>query len=887
MDATFDHAQADFSEADGTTKAANEEEGASNPAPRAWALLYSVHGPGRECNGANNRAPLYPSGRQGGELDVGPATIARACRLRRLPLPVSSSVMTRLALVLLLDAFRHDYVGRTSFIRDLASRSRHGAMREHFGFLPRAAYFGGLDPGEAGFTNMFCCDAEASPFGLARGLSIGYASRASRERIGARQWIESEARRRVTPFAASYLTSGAIPLTLLPWFNVAETRAPWDRHVGYRSIFHELDDRDEAFFTCAWPDTNRLTDHSDRGIVDHALTHIEPGHRLAYLHLQELDGLGHAHGPESAQIMNGLAATDALVERLITSLESRFDAVDVLLFGDHGMVSVTGTVDVWSAIDAAGLAVGRDVVFFLDSTMARFWFPTGAARETVLRALERLPGRVLEAPDLERLRIDRCDRRNGELLFLAEPGHIILPNFFQRAGELPRGMHGYEPDCPDNMGAFVVHTASTNPAGGLHEDPSDIGVVDATSVHTELRRLLGLGLARATTVAGTAGRRSLSGTFTQHRDPRVHAVLRGHMAQVTEAARTEVPEATAVVLTGSFGRDEGGVIRDRDGRVMPLNDYDVLVLAPDTHPARVNRLHALGRDLAAEFGIDFVHFSVWPNLAPAQHITIGNFDLRYGSRVLWGPPDLLATLPRFAAADIPLFEGLLLLYNRLGGLLSALGQPRATPAYLRNQIMKGRMALGDWHLLRARAYDVSYATRRERFSWLAGGLPLDAESRQAVTDGYTFKLEPDLVHIDDLDAAAHQAMRWLTSTIVSATGQISRRPVVSTADAADRFGTLLGQDDGARCADNKAAADALAARDGAHVLAQPKGSVRHAIYAAFPLLASALDGDAAALAHAAGRLEGCLTAPWPRELTADHWNQVRRRATDAWLALVG
>lgn len=812
--------------------------------------------------------------------------------------------MTRLTLVLLLDAFRFDYVGRTSFIRDLASRSRQGAMREHFGFLPRAAYFGGLDPGEAGFTNMFCCDPEASPFGLARGLSLDCSGRAPRERLGARQWIESEARRRVTPFAASYLTSGAIPLALLHWFNVAETRAPWDRRVGYRSIFHELDDRGEAFFTCAWPDTNRLADHTDQGIVDHALAHIEPGHRLAFMHLQELDGLGHAYGPESAEILNGLAATDALVERLITSLESRFDAVDVVLFGDHGMVSVTGTVDVWSALDAAGLTPGRDVVFFLDSTMARFWFPTAAARDAVLRALEGLPGQVLKAPDLERLRIDRCDRRNGELMFLAEPGHVILPNFFQRAGELPRGMHGYEPDCPDNMGAFVVHTASAGPRAGRHEDPSDIGVVDATSVHTELRRLLGLGLARATTIAGTPGRRRLSGTYTQDHDPRVHAVLRDHMARITEAARAEVPETTAVVLTGSFGRDEGGVVRDRDGRIRPLNDYDVLVLAPRAQPAQGDRLHTLGRALADEFGIDFVHFSLWPDMAPAQHITIGNFDLRYGSRVLWGPPDVLAALPRFAAADIPLFEGLLLLYNRLGGLLSGLGQPtqRANEAvprtagrtfrsghetYLLNQIMKARMALGDWHLIRARAYDVSYATRRERFSWLAGGLPLDADGRRAVADGYTFKLHPDLAHIEDLDAAARETMRWLTSAIVSATGQISRRPVETAADAADRFGSLLGQDERARCADNQAATETLSGRNGAHVLARPAGSVRHAIYAAFPLLAAALDGDAAAFARAGDRLDGCLTAPWPRELTADHWNQVRQRATDAWLALVG
>jgi hypothetical protein len=791
--------------------------------------------------------------------------------------------MTRLTLVLLLDAFRPDYVGRTSFIRDLASRSRHGAMREHFGFLPRAAYFGGLDPSEAGFTNMFCCDPEASPFGVARGVSPSCTSARSKERVGARQWIESEARRRVTPFAASYLTSGAIPLALLPWFNVAETRAPWDRLVGYRSLFHELEDRGQTYFTCAWPDTNQLADRSDQGIVDHTLAHVTRGHRLAYVHLQALDGLGHAYGPESSELLDGLATIDALVGRLISSLEARFDALDVLLFGDHGMVSVTGKIDVWSAIEAAGLAVGRDVVFFLDSTMARFWFPTGASRDAVRRALAELPGRVLDAGDLQRLRIDRCDRRNGELIFLAEPGHVILPNFFQRTGELPRGMHGYEPDCPDNMGVFIVHSASRDADGDAPAHASDIGVVDATAVYTEVRRLLGFDSAAAIRTAPR--RQRLTGTFTQHRDPRVHAFLKAQMDRVTEAVRAAVPDVTAVVLTGSFGRDEGAVVVD-DGRIRPLNDYDVLVLGPHAGPAESDRLHALGRTLAGEFGLDFVHVGLWPDLSPATAVTIGNFDLRYGSRVLWGPADLLDTLPRFAAADIPLIEGLLLLYNRLGGLLSGLGRPRATDVYLQNQIVKGRLALGDWFLLRARAYDASYATRGERFSWLAGSLALSGDERRAVIDAYTFKLHPDRAPIRNLDAAARDTMRWLTSAIVAATAEISRRPVQTAADAADWFGSLLAQDEHARGADNRAATSALAGRASAQVLARPAGSVRHAIYAAFPLLAAALDGDATAFATAGDRLERCLTAPWPRELTADHWNEVRQRTTEAWLALV-
>ena len=54
--------------------------------------------------------------------------------------------MTQLTLLVLVDAFRRDYLERTSFIHRLAAGSAVGSLREDFGFVPRAAYFGGLTP---------------------------------------------------------------------------------------------------------------------------------------------------------------------------------------------------------------------------------------------------------------------------------------------------------------------------------------------------------------------------------------------------------------------------------------------------------------------------------------------------------------------------------------------------------------------------------------------------------------------------------------------------------------------------------------------------------------------------------------------------------------------
>src|SRR5204863_387322 len=62
--------------------------------------------------------------------------------------------------------------------------------------------------------------------------------------------------------------------------------------------------------------------------------------------------------------------------------------------------------------------------------------------------------------------------------------------------------------------------------------------------------------------------------------------------------------------------------------------------------------------------------------------------------------------------------------------------------------------------------------------------------------------------------------------------------------------------------------------------------VRSAIYASFPLVATAVNGDDAAFSRACERLDRCLAPSWPRELTPCNWETVRSRLSHAWLALL-
>ena len=116
---------------------------------------------------------------------------------------------------------------------------------------------------------MICYDPAQSPFKAAPGLA---------GRPDARDTLNGLARQALPEFAAQYVSSFKIPLEHAGLFAVVEQRAPWDPKVGYRSLFHRLDAEGIPWLQMWWPDTNRLPDHSDPGIVRATLAALRPGH---------------------------------------------------------------------------------------------------------------------------------------------------------------------------------------------------------------------------------------------------------------------------------------------------------------------------------------------------------------------------------------------------------------------------------------------------------------------------------------------------------------------------------------------------------------------------------------------------------------------------------
>jgi len=119
------------------------------------------------------------------------------------------------------------------------------------------------------------------------------------------------------------------------------------------------------------------------------------------------------------------------------------------------MVPTSTTHDLWSEIKALGYRVPADYLPFYDSTMARFWFWNDRAKTALTSHLQSLTcGHILTDYERREFGVDFPDMRHGEIIFLMNPGCLIVPSYLGK-GTLA-GMHGFDPEAPYSSGALVT-----------------------------------------------------------------------------------------------------------------------------------------------------------------------------------------------------------------------------------------------------------------------------------------------------------------------------------------------------------------------------------------------------------------------------------------------
>lgn len=152
-----------------------------------------------------------------------------------------------------------------------------------------------------------------------------------------------------------------------------------------------------------------------------------------YLQISETDQLAHIYGTNSKIMANILFWADKTIERIYLAAKKEFDQVDLLVFGDHGMMDVKERVDL--VLDFTPYAENWDYLYLKSSAAVQFWIFNPVVEEKILkdRQLNEY-GSFIPSPD----------PAQGDIIWQANPGVLVSPCHFHSKADAPVAMHGYD-----------------------------------------------------------------------------------------------------------------------------------------------------------------------------------------------------------------------------------------------------------------------------------------------------------------------------------------------------------------------------------------------------------------------------------------------------------
>ena len=194
------------------------------------------------------------------------------------------------------------------------------------------------------------------------------------------------------------------------------------------------------------------------------------------LYFDQVDGAGHAGGPDSDQVNKALQLVDAAIGRLVDGLKQRglFDRVNLVVVADHGMeanspqrvVYLDDLVDPKIVhVEASGLVTGLRAEPGHEA----------AVEQALLKPHDHM--QCWHKADIPPRLHYGTNPRVPAIVCLAEPGWAIWTHAFIASlkGGFVYGMHGYDPADP-LMGALFVAEGPSFRQGMLHPTFDNVDV---------------------------------------------------------------------------------------------------------------------------------------------------------------------------------------------------------------------------------------------------------------------------------------------------------------------------------------------------------------------------------------------------------------------------
>lgn len=380
----------------------------------------------------------------------------------------------------LMDAFRSDYLSEehTPFLYRCSREGEHyERVVQSLGYCERSEILSGCTGAQTGFFTAIGFDPENSSYSGFRGMALfDFVERiivsllllvfsrhfASRVHGRLRGYVNRYFRSR-----GARMTSHMIPFRFLEYFALTEDLVD-HRLPGVfprPSILERLTAQNRKYNYDSFTAVNgSFPYHSDEerlAAIPPACAEGDYDLHLIYVGLPDM--VGHKYGPLSNEMWEHISKMDQRLERWTREIAAVSSENRFVFLGDHGMLNVTSEIDVersiFSAMRKLGLKARRDFIYFLDSTMMRFWVMNDDVRDAACEAIRcdvdlLGEGVFIDEELAARWHVPWGDRRYGDVLWLASPGMLVFPDFFH-ATEPCLGMHGYDPELPESQGVCI------------------------------------------------------------------------------------------------------------------------------------------------------------------------------------------------------------------------------------------------------------------------------------------------------------------------------------------------------------------------------------------------------------------------------------------------
>ena len=241
---------------------------------------------------------------------------------------------------------------------------------------------------------------------------------------------------------------GFIPFKLLSNFALSNDFNLFDSNCNFKydTVFNKLKSKDKKYLYVGEPFISGKLEN----VRENLSTSELDNNNIFFIYITDLDTIGHEFGGNSKEYSQQLSKTINYLEEIAVYLKRKSLIYEFLIFGDHGMVDIKRTINIEKKIKQTNLKINRDYMYFLDSTLARFWFRNEQVKQKIKDSISNDKyGSWISNEEKTEYQINFQHDKFGEEIWWASGGTLISPNFWQGTNFI-KGMHGYKDEVKEN-----------------------------------------------------------------------------------------------------------------------------------------------------------------------------------------------------------------------------------------------------------------------------------------------------------------------------------------------------------------------------------------------------------------------------------------------------